>query len=257
MKSTSSNDTGKIKKDTLYGGGLVCWQHEKGYRFSIDAVLLAHFVEVKKEQRILDLGTGSGIISLILLYLHGKLLIRCSGLDLQKPLLQLAEKNITANNFAHKNKLYHCDVKDIRQHLTAGSYDTVVCNPPFYPASSGRKNINEESKLARHQITATTDDFLAAASFAIRNKGEVYFIYPSDLYADFILASARHGLVAKTSRFVYSYPQSEKGARLVLIKCRKNGGSGLEIKSPLYIYKEKNGEYTREVESYYRDPCTP
>lgn len=254
MTSTSFNNTAKLKRDTLFNGALICYQHEKGYRFSIDAVLLAHFVEVKKEQRILDLGTGSGIISLILLHLNGDLLSQCSGIELQQPLFHLAEKNIAANNFKDKNKLYQGDVRDIRQHLTAGSYDAIVCNPPFYPASSGRKNSNEESNLARHQISATTDDFLAAAAFAVRNKGEVFFIYPSHLYADFIIAAARHSLIIKTSRFVYSYPQSEKGAQLVLIKCRKNGGSGLEIKSPLYIYKEKNGEYTKEVESYYTGP---
>jgi len=240
------------ERNSLFDGDLVCNQHRDGYRFSVDAVLLAHFVKVKGHDRILDLGTGSGIISLILLYRHHGTIAECSGVELQDSLLSLATTNIRVNKYASFNTLYHCDVRDLQQHCKAGFYNAVVCNPPFYPEDSGRMSVNDEARIARHQITAQLEDFLRAASYAVQNRGNIYFIYPAELLSDFLVTARKHRLEAKKIRFIYSYPDSPKGAQLVMIHCSKNGGQGVKIPEPLFIYREKNGMLTEEVEHYYK-----
>ena len=239
------------ERNSLFDGDLICEQHIRGYRFSIDAVLLAHFTTIKKNNSILDLGTGSGIIALILLYRHKKIISECSGLELQKSLFDLAGKNMRNNCFEDKCNLYHGDVKDCKKLLAAGSYDTIVCNPPFYPERSGRINQDGEARIARHQISANLNDFLRAASYAVKNKGTLFFIYPADLLSDFSHKAKANSLEIKKLRFIYSYPSSSKGAQLVLIHCSKNGGQGMHIAEPLYINTEKNGKYSSEIESYY------
>lgn len=239
--------------NTLFDGDLICNQHIDGYRFSVDSVLLAHFVSVKKNDRILDLGTGSGIISLILLYRHYGTIIECSGVELQKSLFELATTNMRKNNFDNLNTLYHCNVKDLKEHCPAGSYNTIVCNPPFFPMDSGRLSSNSEARIARHQISANIADFLFAASHAVQNRGNVYFIYPAELLGEFLTKAALYRLEAKKLRFIYSYPGSSKGAQLVLIHCSKNGGQGVKIPEPLYIYSEKNGVLSNEVTQYYEN----
>lgn len=243
---------GNIDSNSLFDGALRCDQHRQGYRFSIDAVLLAHYISVKKDDKILDIGTGSGIISLILFYRHRGLLSECSGVEIQEDLVHLSKNNMEINGFGHKNKVFHCDVKNIKEYCLAESYDTVVCNPPFYPQNTGRKNIIDEANIARHQRPEGLDDFLAGAAHVVKNRGSVYFIYPAELLVEFINTASLHNLEGKNLRFIYNYPNGTKGAKLALIKTTKNGGKGLAVAEPLYIYARKNGPYTPEVEAYYR-----
>ena len=241
-----------VDKNSLFEGELICYQNKNGYRFSIDSVLLAHFVSVKENDRILDLGTGSGIISLILLYRHYQSIKECSGIELQKSLYELAKKNICENTFTRKNRLFNCDIQNIKDHHSAGTYDTIVCNPPFYPYQSGRVCSNSEARIARHQTSTGLKGFLSGAAHAVKNRGNIYFIYPADLLQELLRDTAPHNLELKTLRFVYSYPGSRKGAQLVLIQCIKNGGPGVQIPEPLYLYNKKNGVYSAEVEQYYQ-----
>lgn len=250
LNSSPTFDT--ISQDSLFDGELVCYQHKKGYRFSIDSVLVSHFVDVRKNDRILDLGTGSGIISLILLYRWKNKVREVSGIELQGALAELAEKNYHANNFDHQGKILHGDIKNIRELIKPESYDKVACNPPFYTPASGRLSLNSEARLARHQIMATLEDFLSASSFAVKNGGAVSFIYPAERTCEFIILAEKFRLGIKKIQFVYSYPHDITSARLVLIQCIKNGGTGTDILPPFYIYSEKNGGFSSEMNEFYQ-----
>ena len=241
-----------ISRDSLFDGELICHQYQKGYRFSIDPVLLAHFVTVKKGDSVLDLGSGSGIIPMILLYRHKELIRRVVGIEVQQELADLATTNVTANSFAGLARIIHGDIKKIDTLITAESYDTVVCNPPFYAMASGRVSQNQQNMLARHQVSGTLEDFLCAAAFAVKNGGEVYFIYPAERIGECISQAEKYRLETKTLQFIYSYPQARDAARLVLIRWCKNGGRGTEVLPPLYIYAQKNGDYSREIQKYYQ-----
>lgn len=240
-----------ISADSLFGGDLKCFQATKGYRFSVDSVLISHFVSVRENDRILDLGTGCGIIMLILLYRWTTRIRDIVGVEFQPNLTALSRKNLRVNGFETSARIIEGDIKNIGSHVTSGSFDTIVCNPPFYGHGSGRQSINEEARLARHQILANLDDFLFAAALAVRNKGTIYFIYPAGQIGEFISMLYKHRLELKKLRFIYSYPMMNNNARLVLIECSKNGGGGAHILAPLYIYSERNGAFTKEMQSFY------
>ena len=241
-----------ISCDSLFEGELICYQPQKGYRFSIDAVLLANFVKVKQGDRILDLGTGSGIISMILMYRSLGRLCEVSGIEVQQSLSELAARNFQANSFEQLCRVIHGDVKQIDRLVKPESYTQIVCNPPFYLQNSGRTNKNPEEQIARHQILATLEDFLKAAAFAVKNGGTVSFIYPAEQVCDFFVLAKTNRLEVKKIQFVYSYPNKNTVARLVLIQCLKNGGAGTEILSPLYVYSEKNGGFSKEMQLLYQ-----
>lgn len=254
MSETRSNTTRpNLSRDSLFNGELTCFQHEKGYRFSIDAVLIAHFLEVRQNDRILDLGTGCGVICLILLYRHQSRVREVYGIEVQHGLAELAEKNLQANGFEERGRIIQGDVKSILDLVQPESFDKIICNPPFYTPGSGRENTIEEANLARHQILADLQDFLMAAASAVKNKGSVYFIYPADRVCEFVLIAQSFKLEVKRLQFVYSYPQKGDAARLVLIHCLKNGGSGVEIMSPFYVYLQKDGAFSSEMQEFYNN----
>jgi len=240
-----------VTHDSLFSGQLTCLQHKEGYRFSIDSVILAHFIRPDKDDAILDLGTGCGIISLVLAYRWKTIIHSITGVEKQDSLASLAKRNITLNGFDDLCRVITGDVKNLCQYIGGESFSKVICNPPFYQSGTGRINRNREVFLARHQISATLDDFISAAASAVKNRGTSYFIYPAQGLGDLILLSRKHRLEPKKIMFVYSYPQTGKNAELVLVKCLKNGGRGAEVTAPFYVYDKKNGAYSSEMASYY------
>ena len=253
------NSQGKedITGDSLFDGDLTCFQHTAGYRFSIDAVLLAHFAEVRRGDRILDMGTGCGIIMLILLYRWGERIKEVVGLEIQEGLADLAARNLKANGLEQRGRVLAGDIKKILDLVPTESFDTVVCNPPFYQCGSGRENDNMEAKLARHQCLATLDEFLRASAATVRNKGSVYCIYPAEQSARFTVLASRYRLEVKKLQFIYGYPEEVSEARLVLIHCLKNGGTGTKILPPFYVYSQKNGAFSSEMQNFYRKNIVP
>lgn len=250
--SPMDHTTPEVTHDSLFNGELTCLQHKDGYRFSIDSVLLAHFIHPGKGDTILDLGTGCGIISLILAYRWEGVLKSITGVENQAPLANLAKRNIDMNGYEELCRVVKGDVKTLFQSVEREFFSRVVCNPPFYEQGTGRINKNKEAHLARHQISATLADFISTAASAIKNKGTAYFIYPADRLSYLISTAMEYRLEPKKIRFVYSYPHPEKKAELVLIKFLKNGGTGVEVMAPFYVYTEKNGAYSPEMASYYR-----
>lgn len=252
-RTNDSMSQANLSQDSLFDGELVCYQHSKGYRFSIDAVLIAHFVSVRRNDRILDLGCGCGIISLILMYRHQNVIREILGIEFQEPLAKLAMKNLLENGFSSKAEVLQGDIRNLNNFFVPESFDSVVCNPPFYSPGSGRKTVEKEANTARHQITGGLDDFLKAAAFAVKNRGSVYFIYPADQTCEFIHSAKRNRLEPKFLHLIYSYPEPNSNAKLAMFHCVKNGGGGVGISLPFFIYKEKNGEYSGAMQKYYEN----
>ena len=242
----------KITSDTLFDGKILCRQLEKGYRFSIDSVLVSHFAKIKQRERILDLGSGCGIIGLVLLHRYMDKGITVTGIEKQEGLANLARKNIKNNKFQDYFKLIQCDVAVVREKIDPESYSLSICNPPFYSIGRGRLNKERGRSEARHQQSTVLDEFVKAASYSLKNKGRAVFIYPAVQLAELITSCTCSRLEPKTMRFVYPYPVPARNANLVLLETVKNGGRGLEIPPPLYIYKSRNGSYSEEVEEMYR-----
>ncbi len=219
-----------LTDDTLFNGRLVCQQHRDGYRFSVDAVLVAHFCRPDPKDRVLDLGCGCGVIGLILCHRYPELHI--TGLELQPALAELTEQNVQANGFQDRFAVEQRDLRRIKQHLRAESYDLVLSNPPYHKVGSGRISREDECALARHELTADPNSVIAAAAFAVKNRGRVICIYPAERLATVTAAMMNKRLVPKRLQPVYSYPEDDR-AGLVMIEAVKNGGEGLRLLPPL------------------------
>jgi tRNA1Val (adenine37-N6)-methyltransferase len=233
--------------DSLFNGRIRCAQHSRGYRFSLDAVLLGNFINLRADEKILDLGCGSGIVSLILAYRWPS--CKITGLEIQPDLALLAQKNVAVNNWQDRIAIVHGDLRQIEKLVPVGQYDCLVSNPPYRKAGSGRVNIDSEQLIARHEEKADVESVMKAAVWSLKNKGRAAFIYPAVRAATVLHEMKRHGLEPKRMLSVYSYPGSP--ASLVLIEAVKGGGEELAILPPFYVYQEPGGDYSREMAACY------
>ncbi|MGI9536738.1 MAG: tRNA1(Val) (adenine(37)-N6)-methyltransferase, partial [Desulfocapsaceae bacterium] len=241
----------QVSQDSLFDGRLVCKQHRSGYRFSIDSVLLAHFPEIKKDEKILDIGTGCGIIGLIFCYRYAKLKIFVTGVELQPELADLARLNIDTNGYLNNFSLIEGNLHDFRSMIKAESFSLVTANPPFYAKGTGRVSNNPEAMTARHQDDGGLAVFVESAYFSVKNRGKIIFIYPAELAAELLFCFKTHRISPKKIQFIYSYPGT-KNASLVIVEGIKNGGTGMEVLTPLYIYQYRNGPYSKTVQAMFQ-----
>lgn len=242
----------KYSEDSLFDGRLICRQHRRGYRFSLDAVLLAHFVNPCPKARVLDLGGGCGVISLILAYRFHD--IRITVLELQTGLVDLIKENIIKNDeqgnrYRERIEVVNGDLRSIDRFVRAGVFDWVVCNPPYRKTGSGRINPSSEEAMARHELQADLKAVVAACTFAVRTRGRVAVVYPASRGVSLLYEMRCSGLEAKRLQVVYSYPGSE--AKLLLVEAVKGGGEELTVAAPFYVYQEKDSSYSPEMAAYY------
>jgi tRNA1(Val) A37 N6-methylase TrmN6 len=235
--------------DTLFGGKLIIQQPLEGYRFSVDPILLAHFCRIDTTTSVLDLGTGCGIIMLLLAHRHPNL--QLSGLELQEELLEHAVFNCRANNLQGRTRLIHGNLREVRTIFSPESFDHVVVNPPYQPLGSGRINPQRQIAEARHEINSCLAEVVDAAAFVLRNKGFASVVYPATRTTELLSAFTGKKIYPSRLRPVYSYPEAAHST-LVLVEAVKNGGNALELLAPLYIYSKSNGPYSQEVASYYQ-----
>jgi tRNA1(Val) A37 N6-methylase TrmN6 len=240
-----------ISVDNLFDGRLVCMQPRRGYRYSVDSLLLAHFLSVENDEFVLDLGCGCGIVGLIILFCRQAGIKGVTGLELQPELAELARRNGKLNGFGSRHTVVEGDLRTIKTLFPAESFSRVVCNPPFYLASSGRKNAERQSLIARHQVCTTTDQVIEAASYAVKNRGKVNIVFPAEGLIELVCSMEKMRLEPKRMQMVFSYPERESNAKLVLVEAIKNGGPGVKIQPPFYIYSEKNGPYSDEMQKMY------
>ncbi len=236
-----------LTEDTFCNGQIRVKQHTNGYRFSLDPVLLAWHLSLPEKARLVDLGTGCGIIPLILACRYPALQI--TGVEIQKELADLARTNVRENRLENRITICCRDLKSIGSTLSGERPDLVVCNPPFRRANSGRLNPHPERAIARHEVKASLKDFTSAAGRLLQTGGEFAAIYPAFRLADMIQTMRESFLEPKRLRMIHSRHNTE--AKLLFVEGRKNGRSGLNVLPPLVLYRNNNGEYTPEAEKIF------
>ena len=235
-----------LTTDTFFNGRVQVKQHRYGYRFSIDAVLLAWHTGPRPDDTIVDLGTGCGIIPIILAYRHPG--IRVYGIEVQGDLADIARLNVQENNMNDRIFIRCMDMKRLSHDITSGPVDVVVCNPPFRKMLSGRINPDQERAVARHEIKTNLHDVIKTARSMLRTSGRFVIVYPAERIAD-ILSQMRHfGIVPKWIRMIHSGKNTDE--KLILIEVKKAARPALKIAPPLIIYRQ-NGAYTDEVEKMF------
>ena len=213
--------------DRFMDGRLKLIQSRNGYRFSIDAIHLSQFVGVGLGDIVVDLGTGCGVILLILLLTRP--VGRVFGLEIQADLASQAARNAVLNGFEERMNVVQGDIR--RPPLKKGLADVVVCNPPYRQVKSGRVNPDSRRAIARHEILASMDDILVAARGLLRNKGRLAIIYPTVRLVEILLRLRRFNMEPK--RIQINYADLETEGELALIEASLGGRPGLEIAPPL------------------------
>jgi len=246
------NRTGIIMKkslttDSFFNGCIHVKQNRSGYRFSIDAVLLAWYANPSPTDTVLDLGTGCGIIPIILAYRNPE--IKIFGIEVQTELADIANLNITENGMEDQITILCRNMKTLKHEEISGPVDLAVSNPPFRKSKSGRLNPNQQRAIARHEIKTTLYDVVETARRMLKTSGRLVMVYPAGRMTDILTQMRISGIEPKSIRMVHSGKKTE--AKMILVEGKKGGRSGLKIDSPLFIYSE-NGSYSDEVEKIFK-----
>lgn len=233
--------------DDLEYKGLKIIQNKDGFCFGIDSILLSDFAkEIKKGAKVIDLGTGTGIIATLLC--KKTELEQIIGVEIQKEVYDMAKRSIKLNNLENKFSIINDDIKNIDKTLEKCSFDVVVSNPPYKKLNTGIKNENEKKLISRHEITASLEDFIKVSYKLLKDNGELYMVHRPDRLVDILETLRKNKLEPKKLKLVY--PSKEKESNLVLIKANKNAKPFLKIEKPLYVYDE-NGKYTKDILKIY------
>ncbi len=237
LKPKSNETLDSIKDIRLF-------QAKNGYRFSVDALLLENFISAKRLEKGIELGTGSGIISILLSKrIKGS---RITAVEIQKSLAERAGRNISLNGLDDRIEILSKDIKDLRKTFSTNEFDYVFSNPPFRKPKTGLMSIYEEKAVARHEIEITLPDLISTASYLLKHSGKFYMIYHPFRLAELISLLRKSRLEPKRIRFVHSRTGEE--AKMVLIEAVKGSGIWLKISPPLYLY-EKSNKYSQELNS--------
>lgn len=231
--------------DILCNEQLKIIQKKRGYRFSIDAILLASFVRLRKHERLLDIGSGCGIIPI---YIARKgYTNHMTGVELQKGLFDAAEKNRAINPCGQHVRFINADIRTVIKDMKKDPFQVVVSNPPYTKRLSGRTCPDESRFLARYEEKLDIEMLTSAASSLLSKKGRFYIIYPAHRLGELVHSAQSRKLTLKKLRVVY--PRQDEKANLILAEFLKDGGMGVTIEKPLYVYS--GDTISDEVKKYY------
>lgn len=222
-------------------------QDKEGYRYSIDSFLLANFLRCASSDKIIDLGTGCGIIPLLLYKKYHDVTIY--GIDIQEDFIKIAKENINKNSFLDQRINFIADdILNLKQRFVPEFFTVAITNPPYYRLGTGRINPQKGKATARHELSANLGDFLNIAFYLLKNGGKFFIIFPVDRFIELCVALRDSKLEPKRIRFISSI--NNKPPHLVMIEAKKNASCGLKMDNTLYIY-DKDRKYTDEVKCIF------
>ena len=232
--------------DDLGRGGLRIIQHPERFPFGMDPVLLAHFVTVHLRERVLDLGTGCGIIPLLLSARRPEATI--VGLELQPDTAEMAQRSVLLNGLQDRVRIDCGDFRQVGELYGHGRFDAVTLNPPYREPGTGHVSPLASRATARHELTGALADALRAAAVAVKYGGRVAVVFLAERLADLLVECRQNRLEPKRLRLIH--PREGRPANLLLLEAVKGGGAGLKVKPPLVVYGEGQN-YTAEVQAIY------
>lgn len=232
--------------DDLQRNNLKIIQKTDGFCFGMDAVLLSGFTFVKEGEQVLDLGTGTGIIPLLLsAKTRGK---HFSALEIQEEIADMAARSVSLNHLEEKIKIVKGDIKEASRIFGAASFDVVTTNPPYMNDSHGLKNPAEMKAVSRHEVLCTLEDVVREGAKVLKPGGRMYMVHRPHRLIEILETMTKYRLEPKRMKFVH--PFWNKEANMVLIESVRGGGAFLKLEAPIVVYKEP-GVYTEEIYDIY------
>ena len=214
--------------------------------FCMDAVLLSSFAKVKKSEQALDLGTGTGILPILLEAKNEG--SRYVGLEIQEESADMARRSVFHNELNHKIEIVTGDIKEASGIFGAASFHVITTNPPYMIGEHGLKNENEALYIARHEALCTLDDILRESARLLKPKGRFYMVHRPFRLAEILGKMSAYGIEPKRMRLVHPYVDKEPN--MVLVEGMRGAKPRMTVEKPLIVY-EKNGEYTKELLQMY------
>lgn len=232
--------------DDLQRNGYRIIQKKKGFCFGMDAVLLSGFARVKEGEVAVDLGTGTGIIPILLeAKTEGK---HFTGLEIQEEVAEMASRSVALNGLQDRVAIVRGDIKEASQLFGKASFDVVTSNPPYMNDQHGLKNPQEMKAISRHEVLCTLDDVCREAAALLKPGGRFYMVHRPHRLAEIISALKEYKLEPKRMKMVY--PFIDKDSNMVLIEAVRGGRSMMKVEAPIIVYKEP-GVYMDEIYTIY------
>ena len=232
--------------DDLQRNGYQIIQKKNGFCFGMDAVLLSGFARVKQGARAIDLGTGTGIIPILLeAKYEGE---HYTGLEIQDEMADMAARSVALNHLEEKVSIVKGDIKEASRLFGAASFDVVTSNPPYMNDAHGLKNPDLPKAISRHEVLCTLDDVTREAARLLRPGGRFYMVHRPHRLIEIITALTKYKLEPKRMKMVH--PFVEKDANMVLIEAVRGGKSMIKVEAPIVVYQEP-GVYTQEIYDIY------
>jgi tRNA1Val (adenine37-N6)-methyltransferase len=237
--------------DSLFRGRLKILQPRRGYRFSLDSVLLAGLTVVRRRDRVVDLGTGCGVVPLLLAFRGAA--AHLTGVEIQPSLAALARRNVGLNGLSRLVEILEADLRVIRRDQVSGPVSLVLSNPPYREITSGRLNRNREKALARHELLADLGAVVEAGARLLPEKGRLALIYPARRLPRLFKEVSEAGFTPKSLTLIHGSLDSP--AKLAHLEAIRGGGEELRINKPFAVYGA-DGRYTPEMAAMYHSPSS-
>ncbi|MEH7929880.1 tRNA1(Val) (adenine(37)-N6)-methyltransferase [Staphylococcus pseudintermedius] len=220
-------------------------QNDVVFSFSTDALLLGHFTEVRKRDRILDMCAGNGVIPLLLSDKGNNVI---TGVEIQPQLVNMAVRSVQYNHLEDRITMVEMDINALIQAYSPAQFDLITCNPPYFKANQTNQHQLEAHKIARHEIYCTLDDCLRVSNHLLKEGGRVVMVHRAERMLDLFESMRHYRIEPKRLHMIFSKPG--KAAQTIVVEGRKGGRQGLDIAPPFYIYDEQ-GDYTPEMKEIY------
>ncbi len=233
--------------DDLQLKGLKIIQNPNGFCFGIDAVLLSHFVSLKANDKVVEFGTGTGIIPILL---SGKSLFQhITAFEIQKDVADMAMRSVQMNALEDKISIVHDNLKNASQYIGLGSANVVITNPPYMPINGALVNPTEYKAISRHEVHSSLEDIIATASSLLTFKGKFFMIHRPNRMMDIVSLCRKYQLEPKVIRMIH--PFVDKEANIFLLMCSKGGKPDLKVLPPLVVY-DAYQRYNAEIYDIYQ-----
>lgn len=233
--------------DDLQCHGYKIIQNSKMFCFGMDAVLLANFVNIKTDSRMMDLGTGTGVIPILMAAKEPQQHLsepHIIGLEIQESCAEMAARSVSLNDLTHKVRIDNGDIKEVSRNYGKASFDIVTSNPPYIKGNHGLANPEEPKNIARHEILVTLTDVVEAAAYLLKPGGSFYMVHKPFRLAEIFKVMQEQGIEPKRMQLVHPY--ADKEPNMVLIEGVKGGNPHMKIEPPLIVYKSA-GVYTEQL----------
>lgn len=206
-------------------------QNKNSYCFSVDSLLLAKFIKIKNREKIIDLGTGCGIIPLLLYHPQKNNIIY--GVEIQENLVSLARRNLSLNNLNKEIFIVQEDINKLKEKFPSEYFDVITTNPPYIPAGRGEISSNESKLIAQHEININFDCLLKISNYLLKKGGRLYLIHRADVFIPVINTFKKYLFEPKVLQFIYT--KKDSPAKRFLLEARKEGGTELKVLPPMCL----------------------